>query len=94
MKLAESVIPISEVKAHTAQFINGIVNTRCSAVITQNGRARVIVQDIASYEETQESMALLKILALSHHDIQKNRTIPLKDAFDDVRCQLQNRRTA
>ncbi|MCF8315059.1 MAG: type II toxin-antitoxin system Phd/YefM family antitoxin [Ignavibacteriales bacterium] len=34
-------------------------------VITQNGEAKVIVQDLKAYEKTQETLALLKILSLS-----------------------------
>jgi len=33
-------------------------------VITQNGEAKVVIQDIESYEQNQQTMALLKILAL------------------------------
>ena len=38
-------------------------------VITQNGVATVVIQDVASYEQTQETMALLKILALGNRQI-------------------------
>jgi len=33
-------------------------------IITQNGEAKAVVQDIVSYEKKEETMALLKILAL------------------------------
>ena len=33
-------------------------------VITQNGEAKAVLQGVASFEETQETLALLKILAL------------------------------
>lgn len=38
-------------------------------VITQNGEAKAVLQDVASFEETQESLALLKILALGNQDM-------------------------
>ena len=38
-------------------------------VITQNGEAKVVLQDIDSFEKTQETMALLKILALGNRQI-------------------------
>ena len=34
-------------------------------IITHNGEAKVVVQDIHTYEQTQESLAMLKISALS-----------------------------
>lgn len=50
MKLSEAVIPISYAKAHTAEVIAGIVKEHKPIVITQKGRARVIIQDLHSYE--------------------------------------------
>lgn len=33
-------------------------------IITRNGEAKVVIQDIKRYEQTQETIALLKILSL------------------------------
>lgn len=85
MKLSEAVIPISYAKTHTARIIAGIVREQKPVVITQNGHARVIIQDLHSYEQTQDSLALLKILAQGQEDIRKKRFKPLKQAFADVR---------
>lgn len=54
-------------------------------VITQNGEAKAVIQDVASYEETQETLALLKILALGNRQIEEGRTIPAKDAIKRLR---------
>ena len=45
-------------------------------VITQNNEAKIMNQDIVSYEETQESLALLKILALGNQQIEDGRVVP------------------
>jgi len=85
MKLSEAVIPISYAKAHTASMIDGIVKERKPVVITQNGRARVIIQDLRSYEQTQESLAMLKILSIGQSDVKAKRVKPLRRAFSDIR---------
>ena len=54
-------------------------------VITQHGEAKAVLQDIASYEQTRESLALLKMLAQSTKSIQEGRSKPLKKSFADVR---------
>ena len=54
-------------------------------VITVNGEAKAVLQDIASYEETQEALALLKILALANKDVVAGKVRPLKAAFAQVR---------
>ncbi|MCJ8331678.1 MAG: prevent-host-death protein, partial [Lentisphaeria bacterium] len=54
-------------------------------VITQNGEATVIVEDIREYEKTQESLAMLKIIAMGERNIQNNETKSFKEAFRDIR---------
>jgi PHD/YefM family antitoxin component YafN of YafNO toxin-antitoxin module len=38
-------------------------------VITQNGEAKAVLQDVASFEETQETLSLLKVLALGNQAV-------------------------
>jgi len=59
-------------------------------VITQNGEAKVVLQDIESYEQTQETMALLKILALSNRQIEAGNVEPAAVVIQ----RLRERRSA
>lgn len=89
MKLSESVKPISYLKSHTAEVLRDVSEGQRTIVITQHGEARAVLQDIASYEQTQESLALLKMLAQSSKSIQEGRSKPLKKAFADVRKRVR-----
>ena len=89
MKLSESVKPVSYLKSHTAEVLRDIREGQRTIVITQHGEAKAVLQDIASYEQTQESLALLKILAQSSKSVQEGRTKPLKKAFANVRKQTR-----
>lgn len=89
MKLSESVKPISYLKSHTAEVLRDVSEKQRTMVITQHGEARAVLQDIASYEQTQESLALLKMLAQSSKSIQEGRSKPLKKAFADVRKHVR-----
>ncbi len=92
MLLQEAVKPISYVKAHAADIILSITESRTPIIITQNGEATAVLQDIASYEEIQESLALLKILAISRKDIEAGRVKPAEQAFADIRERIRQRR--
>jgi len=81
MKLSKAVKPISYFKAHASEVINDIVENHTTMAITQNGEAKVVIQDVRSYEEMQESLALLKILALSRKSIDKGDFKNAEDAF-------------
>lgn len=91
MKLSEAVKPVSYLKSHTAQALREVREHRGAMVITQNGEAKAVLQDIVSYEQTQESLALLKMLAQSDRSIQAGHSKPLKQAFTDVRKQVVER---
>ena len=91
MKYSENIIPISEVKAHTAQMVDHVVRERSPVIITQNGRGKVVVQDLRDYEQTQESMAMLKIIAQGRADIQEGRYKPAAKAFASVRKQVRSK---
>ena len=82
MKLSRQIKPISYLKAHAAEIVRNMGARREPLVITQNGEAKVVLQDIESYEQTQETMALLKILALGKRQIEKGE---VESAADVIR---------
>lgn len=94
MKLSESVMPISEVKANASKLIGEVSSRRRPVIITLNGRAKAIVQDLETYEQTQESLAMLKIVAQGRESARKGRVKPVRKAFDEVRNQIRLRRAA
>jgi len=85
MKLSTRVKPISYFKANAAEIVRDLAARREPLVITQNGEATAVVQDIASYEETQETLALLKILALGNRQIEAGQVVPAATAVRRLR---------
>ena len=73
MKSSRQIKPISYLKAHAAEIVRSLGERREPFVITQNGEAKVVMQDIESYEQTQETMALLKILALGARQVEEGK---------------------
>ena len=93
MKLSESIKPISYLKAHASEILKDVSANRKTMVITQNGEAKVILQDVKIYEEMQESLALLKILALSTKAKEKKKFKPAETAFADIRKKIKKRKS-
>ena len=85
MKLSNHIKPISYLKTHAADIIRNIGNHQEPLIITQNGEAKAIIQDIESFEKERETMAMLKILALGNQQIEKGDVIPASDALKKVR---------
>jgi len=86
MKLSDQIKPISYLKANTAEILRQMAERREPLVITQNGVATAVIQDIASYEQTQEAMALLKILALGNRQIEEGKVISVHAAIKRLRA--------
>ena len=85
MRLSNQIKPISYLKANAAEIIRHLGEDGDPLIITQNGEAKVIIQDIESYEQTQETMALLKILALGNRQIEEGKVISAADAINRLR---------
>lgn len=80
--------PISYVKANAADLIRELRENGEPLIITQNGEATAVMQDLASYEATQETIALLKILALGRRQVEEGKTVPAGDVFRRLRKKL------
>ncbi len=85
MKYSAQIKPISYLKAHAAEIVRTLGEQRQPLVITQNGEAKVVIQDIETYEDTQETLAVLKILALGSREIDEGRTLPAGEVIDRLR---------
>ena len=85
MKLSDRIKPISYLKAHAAEIVRTLGDRGEPLVITQNGEAKVVLQDIESYEQTQETMALLKILARGNRQVEEGRVEPAADVVGRLR---------
>lgn len=79
MRYSSQVKPISYLKANAAEVLAQLSEQREPLVITQNGEAKAVLQDVASFEETQETLALLKILALGNQDVAEGRVNPVAE---------------
>ena len=91
MKLSDQIKPISYLKAHAAEVVRNLSAQKGPLVITQNGEAKVVMLGIKSYEQTQETMALLKILALGQRQVDEGKVQAASDVVAKLRSRGMNR---
>ncbi|NWE12025.1 type II toxin-antitoxin system Phd/YefM family antitoxin [Pseudomonas yamanorum] len=84
MKLSSQIKPISYLKSHTAEIVKNLTESREPLVITQNGKAKLVVMDVKSFEEQEETMALLKLLALGSRQIELGQFQDMEDVFAEL----------
>lgn len=87
MRYSTQVKSISHLKANAAEVLTQLAEGRGPLVITQNGEAKAVIQDVASYEETQETLALLKILALGNAEIEAGKVKPVSEVVARLRAK-------
>jgi prevent-host-death family protein len=87
MRYSNHVRPISYLKANAADVLSRLTVEHQPVIITQNGEAKAVIQDIASYEATQETLALLKILALGNLEVERGDVVPLEKAITSLKIK-------
>jgi prevent-host-death family protein len=66
-----------------------VTKKREPMLITHHGEVKLVIQDIAEYEAMQESLALLKILALGEESKNRGKSKTVKKAFADLRRRIE-----
>lgn len=87
MRYSSQVKPISYLKANAAEILARLGEQREPLVITQNGEAKAVLQDVASYEATQETLALLKVLALGQQEVASGKVKPLSEVVARLKAK-------
>ena len=69
------------------RFLQELAEQRKPTVITQNGEAKAVILDVATYEETEETLALLNILALGNKQIAEGKVKPVAEIVKRLRAR-------
>ena len=89
MRYSTQIKSISYLKANAAEMLQTLAELREPVLITQNGEAKAVLQDVASYEEMQETLALLKLLALGDREVDDGQVQSIAEAVADLRAEFQ-----
>jgi PHD/YefM family antitoxin component YafN of YafNO toxin-antitoxin module len=90
MNLSTRVRYLSDFKANAAAILLDLEKQDEPLVKTQNGQAKTILQALGAYEKTQESLALLEILALGSRQVEAGKTM----SWAGVAARVEAKRSA
>jgi prevent-host-death family protein len=93
MNLVQDIRPVTYLKNKAADLLMQINTTRRPVVITQNGEAKGVLQDPASYEQMRAAIGLLKLIAQGEKDIQADRTVKAAHVFARARKRVSSSKT-
>ena len=81
MRLAKDIRSVDELATSGAQLIRHVAEERRTILLTDNGAAKAVLMDVASYDRWRDTVALLKLIAQSEADIEAGRTVSQDEAF-------------
>ena len=90
MDLPDSIEPVTLLKTRSAELIRRARETRQPVIITQNGRATAVLQDVESYQRQRNALLLLKYVALAERDLRDGAVVPDADADSHFRDSLRS----
>ncbi|MEO6918506.1 MAG: type II toxin-antitoxin system Phd/YefM family antitoxin [Collimonas sp.] len=84
MKFSKQVKPISYLNSDAAEIVKDISESREPMLVTQNGEAKLVVMGVRSYEEQEQTLALLKILGLANQEIKPGQFRSSDEEFAEL----------
>jgi prevent-host-death family protein len=87
MTLARQIRSVSYLSDHAEEMLRTINEGGPPYIITQNDEATAVLEDLTSYERTQETLALLKLIAMGREDIAAGRVHPLEDVIAELKAR-------
>ncbi len=83
--LSQDIHSLSDFKRRTSDFMTQMKESGRPVVLTVNGKAELVVQDAASYQELLERAAqveMLEFLRKSREEIDAGRAVPMRAAIE------------
>ncbi len=92
MNLSRDIHSLTDFKKNTPAFLQQLKETGEPVVLTINGKAELVVQDAASYQkllDVAEEAQVVEGIRRGLEDVKAGRTIPLDEAFVEIRRKLK-----
>ncbi len=84
MKYANNIRSISYLKNNAAKISEQLEGNCSPFFITQNGSATMVIESVQDYEDKEELLALLKILALGKKDALAGKGVSADDFLKEL----------
>jgi prevent-host-death family protein len=89
--MSEEIVSLSQFKATATTMLKKIKRTGSHVILTQNGAAAAVVQDMETFENNQKAIFMLKLMVQGEADISQGHLLEQKAVFRDIRKKLHGR---
>ncbi len=85
ISLAEDIRSVTDLKRNTKDIVAQVHRTGRPVIVTVNGRADIILLDLATYENQVSTQKMAELLAPAEKDIRLKKTRPLKQFLKEFK---------
>ncbi len=85
MNLSEDIRSLTEFKRNTAELVEQLKSTGRPLVLTVNGKAEIVVQDAATYQELLDRVEAIDGLARGLEESERGKATSVRQALTDTR---------
>jgi prevent-host-death family protein len=89
MKLSQDLKPVSYFKNNMAEVLRRLNENQGTMIITQNGEAKAAILGIQAYEELQETLAMLEMVAQGHKSLAKGKYRPADQVLKEFEERIE-----
>ena len=89
MKLSQDLKPVSYFKNNMAEVIRKLNESQGTMIITQNGEAKAALIDIRAYEDLQETLAMLEMIAQGNKNLAGKRYRPAEQVLKEFEARIE-----
>ena len=89
MKLSQDLKPVSYFKNNMAEVIRKLNENQGTMIITQNGEAKAALIDIKAYEDLQETLAMLEMIARGNRNLTEGRYRPAGEVLQEFEERIE-----
>ena len=89
MKLSQDLKPVSYFKNNMAEVIRKLNQSQGTMIITQNGEAKAALIDIKAYEDLQETLTMLELIAQGNKNLTEGRFRPADQVLDEFEERIE-----
>ena len=75
MDYSNGIEPVTVLKSKSSELLYKVRKTGQPIIITQNGKATAVLQDIKTFQKERESLMLLKFLAQGEQELMAGKGI-------------------
>ena len=89
MKLSQDLKPVSYFKNNMAEVLRRLNENQGTMIITQNGEAKAALLDIQAYEDLQETLAMLEMIAQGNKSMAEGKYRPADQVLKEFEERIE-----